>query len=131
MAMIEEERDYDLEILGLHSGTNNRSCCQHEKCGEHVVVGDILRLVQCIVTIHGNAEEAIKLVKIDDGSETCTVAFVPRDYAHLPRVKERINKIVQVVEIYKDSDNTHKRRMDQVNRGMASASFLDDIPLGA
>jgi hypothetical protein len=62
--------------------------------------------------------------------ETCTVAFVPRVYTQLPTVKERINKFVQVVEIYQDSDNTHKRRMDNQNRGMASVSFLDDIPLG-
>jgi hypothetical protein len=73
------------------------------------------------------AEEA---VKIDGGSETCTVAFVPRDYAQLPTVKERIKKFVQVIESYKDSDNTQKRRMDQQNRGMANVSFLDDIPLG-
>jgi hypothetical protein len=127
---IDEERDFDLEIVGLHSDTNDRSCCQHEKCGEHVVVGDILRLVKCIVTIDETAEEAIKLVKIDGGAETCTVAFVPRAYAQLLTVKERINKFVQVVEIYKVSDNTHKRRMDKQNRGMASVSFLDDIPLG-
>jgi hypothetical protein len=33
---------------------------------------------------------------------------------------ERINKFVQVVELYKDSANTHKQRMDHQNRGMAS-----------
>ena len=68
----------DLEIVGLNSSTNDRSCCQHKTCGEHVVVNDVLRLVNCVVTINGRAEEAVKLVKIADGSDTCTVAFVPR-----------------------------------------------------
>jgi hypothetical protein len=31
-----------------------------------VLVGDVLRLVKCIVTINGKMEEAIKFVKIDD-----------------------------------------------------------------
>jgi hypothetical protein len=29
-SMMDEEPDYDLEIVGLRSGTNDRSCCQHE-----------------------------------------------------------------------------------------------------
>ena len=32
-SMMDEEPDYDLEIVGLRSGTNDRSCCQHEICG--------------------------------------------------------------------------------------------------
>ena len=102
-SMMDEEPDYDLEIVGLRSGTNDRSCCQHEICGAQVLVGDVLRLVKCIVTINGKTEEAIKLVKIDHGSETCTVAFVPRAYTKLPMVMERINKFVQVVELYSGS----------------------------
>ena len=100
-SMMDEEPDYDLEIVGLRSGTNDRSCCQHEICGAQVLVGDVLRLVhcKCIVTINGKMEEDIELVKIDDGSETCTVAFVPRAYTELPMVMERINKFVQVVEL--------------------------------
>jgi hypothetical protein len=51
-SMMDEEPDYDLEIVGLRSGTNDRSCCQHEICGAQVLVGDVLRLVKCIVTIN-------------------------------------------------------------------------------
>ena len=119
----------DLEIVGLNSSTNDRSCCQHKICGEYVFVNDVLRLVRCIVTINGRAEEAIKLVKIADGSDTCTVAFVPWAFSSNPKVKNRVNKFVQVVEIYKNSDSTHKRRLANQNHGMASVVFMDEIPV--
>lgn len=119
----------DLEIVGLNAANNNRSCSQHETCGEHVIPGDVLRLVRCVVTIKGETEEAIKLVKIADGTATCTVAFVPRVFAKEQKVLRNINKFVQVLELYSDSDNSHKRRMSYQNLGMASVAFLDDIPV--
>jgi hypothetical protein len=36
-----------------------------------------LRLVKCVVPMKGRTEEAVKLVKIEDGSKSCTDAFVP------------------------------------------------------
>ena len=54
----------DLEIVGLRSHTNGRSCCVHATCGEHVVEGDVLRLVEDVVEIDGKAETAIKCVKV-------------------------------------------------------------------
>jgi hypothetical protein len=70
-----------LEIVGLHSNSNGHSCCQHKCCGEHVKVGDVLRLVKCVVTINSQAEEAVKLVKIEDSTNCCTVSFVPRVFS--------------------------------------------------
>jgi hypothetical protein len=120
----------DLEIVGLSASTNGRSCTRHTKCGNHVHIDDLLRLVKCVVTINGRAEEAVKLVKVEEGSDCCTVAFVPRVSSKLPKVQQNINRFVQVVEIYNDSDNTHKRRMANQNHGMASVAFIDDIPVG-
>ena len=120
----------DLTIVGLNSSTNGRSCTRHDKCGDHVCVGDVLRLVRCVVTIKGEPEEAIKLVKIEDATDSCTVAFIDRVSASNPKVIQNINKFAQVVEIIKDSTNTHKRRMAKQNYGMATIFFLDDIPIG-
>ena len=68
----------DLEIVGLESNTNGRSCTVHSVCGQAIAVGDVLRLVGCIVQIDNITEDAIKCVKVIDGVDTCTVAFVPR-----------------------------------------------------
>jgi hypothetical protein len=118
-----------LEIVGLHANSNGRSCCQHHCCGEHVQVGDVLRLVRCIVTIHSQPEEAVKLVKIADGTNTCTVGFVPRVFSKMPHVEQHINKFVQVVELYTNSGNTYKNQLSTKNSGMASVVCLDDIPI--
>jgi hypothetical protein len=130
--IIMADEDYvhpDLEIVGLSSASNGRSCCQHHICGEHVAANDVLRLVKCVVVANGRTEEAVKLVKIVGGSDTCTVAFVPRVFADAKNVQDHLNKFVQVLEIYKESENTHKRYMSHQNCGMASVVFLDDIPV--
>jgi hypothetical protein len=119
----------DLEIVGLDMSNNGRSCTQHSICGKHVAVNDILRLVSCVVTTHGNEEEAVKLVKLADGADSCTVGFVPRVFAKSPKVKANLKKFVQVVELYSDSPNSHKRRLSHQNHGMASVVFLDSIPI--
>jgi hypothetical protein len=118
-----------LEIVGLYSSTNGRSCCQHSCCGEHVDVGDVLRVVRCVITIQGKPEEALKLVKIADGTDCCTVAFLPRAFASMPEVEQHINKFVQVIELYKDSENSFKNTLSIRNFGMARVVCLDDIPI--
>lgn len=71
----------DIEIVGLHSSTNGRSCCQHACCGKHAAVNDVVRLVRTVVTVNDNIEPAIKVVKIADGVETCTIGFVRSESA--------------------------------------------------
>ena len=119
----------DIEIVGLDSSTNGRSCTCHATCGQYVFVDDILRLVRCVVTVNGVTEEAIKLVKITDATDSCTVAYVPRVSVNLPKVIQNLNKFAQVVEIYKESTSSAKRRLANQNKGMASIVFLDDIPV--
>eukprot|EP00977_Amphora_coffeiformis_P017062 scaffold5479_cov199-Amphora_coffeaeformis.AAC.1 len=62
----------DFEVVGLLSCSNGRSCTLHECCGEEVVVGDVLRLVACTVSVDGAVEEAIKVVKVVDGDSNNT-----------------------------------------------------------
>jgi hypothetical protein len=35
--------------VGIAAGNNGRSCCQHEVCGNHLHVGDVCRVVRCII----------------------------------------------------------------------------------
>jgi hypothetical protein len=93
-----------------------------------IKVNDTLRLKECIVIIDNQPEPAIKLVKIAEGCETCTVGFIPRMYYKLPKVKNSINGLLQVVSLYKDG-TTYKKHKDHANKGMASCVFMDDIPM--
>lgn len=124
--MAEDNINPDLEIVGLESGTNGRSCTIHRACGATVEVGDVLRLVRCTVTINGEAEEAIKCVKVVDSIDTCVVAYVPRVQALLPKTEEHLNKFVQVVEVYAHSASPYKRSKAASNKGMASVAFLKE-----
>ena len=117
---------HDFEVVGLLSSSNGRSCTLHECCGEEVMVGDVLRLVACTVSVEGTVEEAVKLVKVVEGVDHCTVGFVPRVLMSLPIVKNQMNKFVQVSELYHDSENTYKRDKSYKNCGMARVSTLDE-----
>jgi hypothetical protein len=117
-----------IEICGLKETSNGRSCNIHECCGYNVFVNDTLRLKRCLVDVGGHSEEAIKLVKLSGGSETCTVGFLQRMYYHLPKVQQNINRNVQVVKLYKEG-STYEQQKDKVNRGMATCIFLNDIPI--
>ena len=99
----------DIEIVGLDSSTNGCSCTCHATCGEYVFVDNVLRLV----TVNGVTEEAIKLVKIKDATDSCTVAYVPRVSVNLPKVAKNLYKFAKVVEIYKESNSSAKRRFEQ------------------
>ena len=81
----------DLEIVGLYQATNGRSCTTHECCGRTVKVGDVLRLVSVFIPIAPNDvingvtdEYAIKVTKIEDGVDMCTVGFLPRYAVKFP-----------------------------------------------
>lgn len=115
-----------LEIVGLYSDTNGRSCSVHAICGDHVNVGDVLRLVATVVDYKGSLEPAVKCVKVVDGTDACTVAFVPRNLSDLPKVKEHLNKFVQVTELYAESKNTYKRSKAKANYGVAAVRLLSE-----
>ena len=117
---------FDFEVVGLQSSTNGRSCTIHECCGEDVGVGDVLRVVPCTVAVDGVVEEALKVVKVVEGVDSCTVGFIPRVLMSLPAVNKHVNKFVQVSELYKDSSNGYKRDKSYKNCGMARVSTLDE-----
>lgn len=81
-----------------------------------------------MIQVNDDAEEAIKLVKIDGGSETCTVGFIPRAFGRLERIKRMVGQFCTVVEVYQESENVFKNRLAEKNYGMASCMFLDDVP---
>eukprot|EP00977_Amphora_coffeiformis_P014062 scaffold3846_cov108-Amphora_coffeaeformis.AAC.10 len=82
----------------------------------------VMRLVACTVSVDGAVEEAIKVVKVVDGVDQCTVGFVHHVLMSLPAVKNHVNKFVQVSELYHDSDNTYKKDKSYKNYGMICMS---------
>ena len=71
------------KIVGLHQNDSSWFCCMHSHCGMHVAIGDVVRLVHVVITTSDlkEPEDAIKLVNIVNGTESCTVAYIPRAFA--------------------------------------------------
>jgi hypothetical protein len=90
-------------------------------------VGSLLRLVRTVVDINGQSESAIKLLKIVDGVDGCTIGFVPRVQSRLPKVVDCLDRFAVVRELYSSSKCSYKREKSIQNRGMASATLLDYI----
>ena len=126
---MEEEQHRNLEIVGLHASNNGRSCSVHSCCGEYVKVGDLLRLVNCVVTMKGELQEAIKCVRIVDGTDSCTTAFVPRSMVKTLNIDSELGCFVQVLELYDCSESAHKRKKSHCNKGMAACIFIASIPM--
>jgi hypothetical protein len=97
-----------IEVCGLTKLDNGRSCTIHLCCGKFVTVGDVLRLRETVVGIAGYPEAAIKLVKIIDGLEGCTVAYIPRTHIKRQLIINQMNRFCIVTELYNDSKNTYK-----------------------
>ena len=123
-----EEDVPDLEVVGLYATSNGRECSRHTCCGEQVEKGTILRLVPCIAdTEDCCVEEAVKCVLIDaNGVDTCTVGLIPRIFVKHGKVENHLNKFIIFKELYRDSENSYKRKVSFCNIGAASAAFLDE-----
>jgi hypothetical protein len=90
----------------------------------------LLRLVKCIITVNGKLQDAIKCVSIIDGTDSCCAAYVPRSMVKSVGVKilNELNSFVQVLELYDDSESSHKRCKSHFNKVMASCIFITVIP---
>jgi hypothetical protein len=131
-AVVDSTLMTDLQFVGLYGSSNGRSCDRHSCCGEHVRVGDLVRLVKTVVTINISGtqpyEEAVKIVKIEDCVESCTVGFIPRNHMKLHKVIQNIDEFCIVSELYKVSSNNYKRMTSHRNLGMAGINFVNGIP---
>jgi hypothetical protein len=124
----------DCEIVGMECTTLGRSCILHGCCGDHVQVGDVVKLVPNHMWVDRKDinkidvptyEYVVKAMKIVNGQTSCFVGFVPRFARKLPKVEQHLNKFCQVVELYKNSSNLYKLETNRHNKGMASVAFLE------
>ena len=121
---------FDFEVVGLHMKNNGRECCQHETCGEHLMKGDVIKVIQTMITnVDGVDEDALAVCRVMDGIIGCRVGFVPRVQA---KMLHRRNELVVtpfavVQELYATSTNLYLFNKSKRNYGMASCLFIDNI----
>ena len=69
--------------------------------------------------------QLLKVVKVQDAVETCTVAFLNSKDDDWDKLH---NQFAQVTEIYQDSENRYKRKKSKHLRGMAAITLLSTMP---
>ena len=119
-----------IAIVGLDDPHFGRSCERHEICGHSVQLNDLCYLKPAVVKL-GSSEkgnlvmrQAVKAVRIEDGSESCIVGFLDR---RLLRNKDAyVHKYVQVIKDLRVSDGFELRRSNE-RRGVVEAILLDAI----
>jgi len=120
--------DDDGEIIGLYLRDNGRSCESHDCCGNHLSQDDLIRFKLTIITKNGKPTRVLKAVCIRDGTESCTVGFMSGKYA-LQGTEIFRNKFTQVIELYEESEDPVKQKINIERNGVASFRMLDDIML--
>jgi hypothetical protein len=92
-------------IVGLRNGENGRSCANHRICGVTVETGIVVRFLLTIVRRSGSShmEYAIGAYRVDAGTTTCLVGFLPAVLVQNWRAYE--DRLAQVVEVNGNSSS--------------------------
>ena len=107
----------DGEVVGLHCSSNGRSCTAHAVCGAHLRPNDLVRFKFTLIDVAGRVEEALKVVRVVDGTAMCAVGFLPQHVVTTRRDKFE-DKFAHCVR------RSKSKRM----AGCASFRLLEQIP---
>ena len=109
-----------VEIVGVNSPTNGRSCEEHRICGEVVIEDVVLRLRKVQVQINQQEQSAIAAFWVSNGIDCCRVGYLPK--AYVKNWKQYDGALVQVIEVYSaECDSPTKRQKFHRNHGLAVA----------
>ena len=96
-----------VEIFGIESPTNGRSCKEHRICGCVLQEDSVVHFRKVQVLIEGKEESAIAAFWVSDGVDRCRVGYLPK--FHVTHWKSLEGALAQITEIYtEDSDSPTK-----------------------
>ena len=112
-----------VEIVGINSNTNGRSCEEHHTCGCVLEEDTLVRLRKRQVYINGCEQSAAGVYWVSDGVDRCLVGYLHRHQVkHLNKLE---GALCQVTEIYSDnSDSPTKWHKHKKNFGCAIAAIV-------
>ena len=112
-----------IEILGIESPTNGRSCEEHVICGSVLQDDVVVRLRKVQVVIEEKEETATTAFWVSDGVDRCRVGYLPKFHVKHWKLLERA--LAHIIEVYhEDSDSPTKRQKCHRNSGCAVAALI-------
>jgi hypothetical protein len=115
-------------VVGLDDPSNGRNCECHEVCGVVVDLDVVLRVRSVQVQIDGKETKALACYWVTDGVDLCRVGFLPKHCVSHSHLYE--GKLIQVTELYKDSDSPAKRKKYHRNKGCCLGCLIDSVSTG-
>jgi hypothetical protein len=112
-----------VDVVGLECGDNGRSCEAHKICGSVVDIDVVLRIRRVQVLVDGKETTALACHWVTDGVDQCRVGFLPKHCIRHSAIYE--GKLLQVIEMYKDSDSPSKRKRCHKNKGSCLGVIID------
>ena len=122
-----------IDIVGLSSNTNGRSCTAHSCCGDIVFVNSKLLLEWSVQEIKRNTkariEEVIKAWKIaDDGMPCCHVGYVSVSMLSNYNPTSFEGLFLRVKRDLRISDNSHERQRSRFYNGIVECEVIKNNP---
>ena len=112
-----------VEIVGINSNTNGRSCEEHHACGCVLEEDTLVRLRKHQVYINGREQSAVGVYWVSDGVDRCLVGCLNRrQVKHLNKLE---GALCQVTEVASDnSDSPMKQHKHKKNFGCAIVAIV-------
>ena len=121
--MSHHPRGRTVEILGIISPRNGRSCKEHPICGRVLQEDLVVHFRKVQVLIDGKEESAIAAFWVSDGVDRCRVGYLPK--YHVTHWKSLEGTLAQITEIYtEDSESPTKRQKHNRNSGCAIGALI-------
>ena len=112
-----------IEIFGIESLTNGRSCEEHVICGSVLQDDVAVRLRKVQVLIEEKEETAIAAFWVSDGVDRCRVGYLPK--IHVKHWKLLEGALAQIIEVYhQEIDSPTKRQKCRRNSGCAVTALI-------
>ena len=96
--MVQHPWGHMIEIFGIESPTNGRSCEEHANCGSVIQDDVVVRLRKVQVLIEGKEETAIAAFWVSAGVDRCRVGYLPK--FHVKHWKLLEGALAQIIEVY-------------------------------
>ena len=112
-----------VEIVGINSHTNGRSCEEHHTCGCVLEEDSLVQLQKHQVYINGHEQSAVGVYWVSDGVDRCLVGYLHHhEVKHLNKLE---GALCQVAEVYSDnSDSPTKWHKHKKNFGCAIVAIV-------
>lgn len=118
-----------VDVVGLASDSDGRSCNLHTFCGHYVGLHDVLICKWSVQTFKDEPEVCVRVFLINrDGLPACHVGYLPKRLLKKNEGREYDKMVLQVTDDLRLSDNASERSRSHRNVGMVHCTNVSNHP---